>query len=99
MQLADYHAFGTIDDECALWCHQWDFTHVHLLFLGAFFFAQLECNVQWRAVGLSFPLRFERRQFWLADIVVTEIKNCFLIVALDRKNFLENSLQPLILSL
>jgi hypothetical protein len=54
--------------------------------------------VQRRAVGLSFPLRLKRGQFWFANIVMAEIKNRLLIIAFDRKNFLENSLKPLILA-
>ena len=99
MQLTHHNAFRAVDDECTLRRHERDLAHVHFLFLGAFFLPQLKCHVQWRAVGLPFALRFERRQFWLTDIVVAKIKNCLLIVAFDRENFLENSLKPLIFAL
>src|SRR4029077_4092711 len=99
MQLAYDHPLRTVDDKSPLWRHQGDFTHVNLLFLGAFLFSQLECHVQRRAVGLSLPLRFESLQFRFSDIIMTEIEHRFLIVAFDRKNFLENSLESLIFSL
>ncbi len=98
MQLAHHHTLGAVDHECALRRHQRDFAHVNLFFLRSLLFAQLKGDVQWGAVRLPFTLRFEGRQFWLADIIVTEIENCFFIVAFDGKNFFENSLEPVILS-
>src|SRR3982751_6283933 len=96
MQLTHDHAFRTIDDESSLWRHERDLTHIHFLFLRAFLLPQLERHVQRCAVGLPFALRFQWRQFWLADIVMAKIKNGLLIVTFDRKNFPENSLKPLI---
>ena len=55
--------------------------------------------MQRRAVGLPFALRFKWRQFWFTDIVVAEIKDRLLIVAFDRENFFENSLESLVLPL
>ena len=46
-----------------------------------------------RAESLAFALRFQRAQFRLADFVMAEIEGRFLVVALDRENFLEDSLQ------
>ena len=82
-----------------MWRHERDFAHVNFLFLGAFFLAQLERHVQWRTVSLAFALRLQRGQFRLTNFVVTEIEHCFFIVALDRKDLLENSLESLILPL
>src|SRR5204862_6872062 len=59
MQLAYYYALCTVNNESPLGSHQRDFTHIDFLFLRAFFFAQLERDMQRRAVGLSFPLRLQ----------------------------------------
>src|SRR5262249_31669382 len=99
MQLAHHNALRAVDDEGALWRHERDLAHINFLFLRAFLLPQLERHVQGRAVGLSFALRFQWRQFGFADVVVTEIKNGLFIVAFDRKNFLENGLKALILAL
>jgi len=71
------HAFGTIDDERSLRRHERDFAHVNFLFLGSLFFAELEGNVERRAVGLTLALGLERSQLWFADFVVAEIENGF----------------------
>jgi hypothetical protein len=60
MQLAHYYALCAVNDEGPLGRHQGDFTHVDFLFLRAFFFSQLERDMQRRAIGLSFPLRLQR---------------------------------------
>src|SRR6266446_9028313 len=99
MQLAHYYALRAINDEGTLRRHQGDFAHVHFLFLRAFLFSQLECDVQRRAVGLSLALGFESRQFWLADVIMAEIEHRFLVVAFDWEDLLENSLESLIFSL
>ena len=99
VQLAYHHPLRAVNDESALWRHERDFAHVHLLFLGAFFLSQLKRDMQRRAVGLSFALRLQSGQFRLANVIVTEIEYGLFIVALDRKDLLENSLQSLILSL
>src|SRR5882762_9450577 len=99
MQLAYHHALRTINDEGTLRRHQGDFAHVHLLFLSAFLFSQLECDVQRRAVRLSLTLGFESRQFRLANVIMAEIEHRFLVVAFDRENLLKNSLESLIFSL
>ena len=96
MQLAYHYPLGTINDERALRRHEWDFTHVDLLFLCAFFLSQLESHVQRGAVCLSFALGFQCGQFRLANVIMTEIEYRFLVIALDRKNFLKNSLKTLI---
>src|SRR5204862_5639771 len=59
MQLAYHYALCAVNDESPLRRHQGDFTHIDFLFLRAFFFAQLERDMQRRAVGLSFPLRLQ----------------------------------------
>src|SRR6266542_1111972 len=99
MQLAYYYSLCAVNDEGPLGCHQGDFTHIDFLFLRAFFFTQLEGDMQWRAVGLSFPLRLQRASFGLANLIVTEIEHRFLVVALDRKDLFENSLESLIFPL
>ena len=99
MQLAYDHPLCAINDESALRCHQRDFAHVNLLFLGAFFLSQLEGDMQRRAVGLAFPLRFQSGQLRLTDVIVTEIEDGFLVVAFDRENLFENSLESLVLAL
>ena len=93
MQLADDNALRAVDHERTLRRHERDFAHVHFLFLRALLFLELERDVQRRAVGLPFALRFKWRQFRLADFVVAEIKDRLFVVAFDRENFLENSLQ------
>src|SRR6476660_1308394 len=99
MQLAHHHTLRAINYEVTLRRHQRDSAHVHLLFLGAFLLSQLECDVQRRAVRLSLALGFESRQFWLTYVIMAEIKHRFLVVAFDRENLLENSLESLIFSL
>src|SRR5438094_10254686 len=99
MQLADHYTLSAIDHESALRRHERDFAHVNLLFLYTFFLAQLERDVQWRAVCLSFALRLQRGQFRLANFVVAKIEHRLFIVALDGENLLENSLEPLIFPL
>src|ERR1700757_2406711 len=99
MQLAHNYTLCSINYESTLRRHEGDFAHVHLFFLGAFLFSQLECDMQRRAVCLSFPLRFESGQFRLADVIMTEIKNRFLVIAFDGENLLENGLESLIFSL
>src|SRR6516162_980156 len=99
MQLAYHNTLRTVDDESTLRRHQGDFAHVHLLLLDAFLFSQLECDMQRRAVCLSLPLRFQSRQFRLADVIMAEIEYRFLVVAFDWENLLENGLESLIFSL
>ena len=60
MQLAYDDALGPVDHECALLCHQRDFTHVNFFFFRPLLLTKLESYVQWRAVSLAFALRFER---------------------------------------
>src|SRR5437773_7711268 len=69
MQLTHNHTLCSINDESTLRRHQGDFAHVHLFFLGAFLFSQLERDVQRRAICLSFPLRFESGPFRLTDVI------------------------------
>src|SRR5438094_1472990 len=59
MQLAYHYTLCAVYNESPLGRHQGDFTHIDFLFLRAFFFAQLERDMQRRAVGLSFPLRLQ----------------------------------------
>ena len=94
MQLADNHALRAVDDKSSLRRHERDFAHVNFFFFDALFFAQLKSHVERRAIGLPFALRFKRSQFWLADFVMTKIKNRLFVVAFDREDFLENGLQP-----
>jgi hypothetical protein len=54
--------------------------------------------MQRRAEGLAFALRFQRRQFWLADFVMTEIESSLFVITLDRENFLEDRLQAIVLA-
>src|SRR4029434_5681873 len=70
--------------------------HVNFLLFRPLVFLELEGHVQWRAVGLAFALRLKRGQLWLADFVMTEIERSFLIIALDRENFLEHGLQAVV---
>jgi hypothetical protein len=93
MQLADDHALRAVDHERALRRHERDFAHVNFLFLGPLLLAELESDVQRRAVSLAFALRLERAQLRLADLVMAEIERRLFVVALDRENFLENGLQ------
>ena len=93
MQLADDDALRAVDDERALRRHERNFAHVNFLFLGPLFLRELESDVERRAVGLAFALRFERGQLRLADLVVAEIEHRLFVVALDRKDFLEDGLQ------
>ena len=94
MQLADDDALRAVDHERALRRHERDFAHVNFFFLRPLFLAELESDVERRAVGLAFALRLERRQFRLADFVMAEIERRLFVVALDRKHFLENGLEP-----
>ena len=54
--------------------------------------------MQRRTESLPFALRFQRSQFWLADLVMTEIQRRLFVVALDRENFLEHGLQAVVLA-
>ena len=93
MQLADDHALRAVDHERSLRRHERDFAHVNFFFLRPLFLAELESDMQRRAVGLAFALRLERAQFRFADFVMAEIERRLFVVALDRKNFLENGLE------
>src|SRR5437773_8215414 len=93
MQLRNYHPFRPIDHKRSLRRHERDLAHVDFLFLRPLFFLELESDVERRAESLPFPLCLQRRQFWLADLVMTEIERGFLIIALDGENLLEHSLQ------
>src|ERR1700757_4001407 len=99
MQLAHNYTLCSINYESTLRRHEGDFAHVHLFFLGAFLFSQLERDMQRRAVCLSLPLCFESSQFWLAYVIMAEIEYRFLVIAFDWENLLENSLESLISSL
>ena len=98
MQLTYNHALRAVNDERTLRRHERNFTHVDLLFLRAFFFSQLESDVQRRAIGLAFALRFQCRQFRIPNVIVTKIEHRFLVVAFDWENLLENSLESLVSS-
>src|SRR4030095_16002827 len=99
MQLTDHDSLGAVDYKSALRRHERDFAHVNLLLFRAFFFAQLEGDVQRRAIGLPFTLRFQSRQLRLANVVVTEVENSFLVVAFDWENLFKDSLESLVLPL
>ncbi len=99
MQLGNNDAFGAVDHERALRRHERDFAHVNFFFLGPFLLAELESDVERRAVGLAFALRFERAQLGLADFVMAEIEDGFFVVALDWKNFFENGLKAVVFPL
>src|SRR5690348_20405 len=99
MQLRHHHSLCAIDDKRALRRHQRDFAHVNLLFLRPLLLLQLKGDMERRAVSLSLALRLQRRQFWFTDLEMAEIQRGFLIVALDRKNFLKYGLQAVVLPL
>src|SRR5205807_1752254 len=94
MQLRDNHALRAVNDERSLRRHERDLAHVNFLFLRAFLLAELERHVEWRAIGLSLALRFERGQLRLADLVMRKVECRLFIVALDREHFLEYRLEP-----
>ena len=99
MQLGNDYALGPINDKRALWCHERDFAHVNFFFLRSFLLAELKGYVERRAVSLTLALRFERGQLRLADFVMAEIEDGFFVVALNRENFPENGLEPVVLAL
>src|SRR5438128_11331592 len=93
MQLTDDDTLRSVDDKRSLGSHERNFAHVNFLFLRPLFLAELESDMKRSAVGLTFPLRLEGRQFRLSDLVMAEIKGRLLVVAFDGKDFLENGLQ------
>src|SRR5438046_9121759 len=99
MQLAYHYTLCAVYNESPLGRHQGDFTHIDFLFLRAFFFAQLERNMERRAVGLSFPLRLSRGQFRLADFTLADSKHRLFAIALDWEPFCQDSLEPWIFPL
>jgi hypothetical protein len=98
MQLRNDDALGAVDDESALRRHERDLAHVDLLFLRPTLFAQLESDMERSAESLAFALRLERAQLWLADFVMAEVEDSLLVVTLDRENFAEDGLEPVILA-
>ena len=60
MKLTDDDALRAVDHEGALRRHERNFAHVNLFFLRPLFLAELESDMQRRAVSLTFALRFER---------------------------------------
>jgi hypothetical protein len=99
VELRHDHALRPIDYERPLRGHERDLAHVNFLFLGPLLLSELESDVERRAVGLALPLRFERGQLRLADLVMGKIEGRLLIVAFDRENFLEHCLETRILPL
>ena len=59
MQLRNDDALRAVDHERARRRHERDLAHVNLFFLGPLLFLELEGNVERRAEGLAFALRFE----------------------------------------
>src|SRR5438874_1468555 len=51
-----------------------------------------------KVVAKNFRRRFQCSQFWLADLVMTKIQRRLFVVTLDRENFLEDSLQAIVLA-
>src|SRR5437899_3930951 len=98
MQLRNYHPLRPVDHKRPLRRHERDFTHVNFLFLRPLLLLELEGDMQRRAESLPFTLRFQGAQFWLADLVMTEIEGGLFVIALDRENLLEDSLQAIILA-
>jgi hypothetical protein len=93
VQLADDHAFRAVDDKRAAIRHERNLAHVHAFLLGAGFVPQLKGHIQRRAVGFRLADRLQRIQFGFADFVLHEIQRHLVVVALDRKDFLEDGLQ------
>ena len=98
MQLGNNHPLRPVDHERSLRRHERDLAHIDFLFLGPLFLLELESDVQRCAESLPFALRFQRSQFWLADLVMAEIQGGLFVVTLDRENFLEHSLQAIVLA-
>src|SRR5438874_4894250 len=98
MQLGNNHPLRPVDHERSLRRHERDLAHVDLLFLRPLFLLELESDVERRTESLPFALRFQGAQFWLADLVMTEIQGGLFVIALDRENLLEDSLQAIILA-
>ena len=98
MQLRNDDALRAVDYECALRRHERDFAHVNFFLFRPFLFAELEGNVQRRAVGLTFALRFERRQLWFAYFVVAKIESGLFVITFDRKDLFEYRLEAVILA-
>jgi hypothetical protein len=99
MELADHHALRAIDDERPLRRHERDFAHVNFLLLGSLLLAELERDMERRAVGLAFTLRLEGRQLRFANLIMAEIESRLFIVAFDRKHLFEHGLEAGILPL
>ncbi len=98
MQLGNNHPLRPVDHKRSLRRHERDFAHVDFLFLRPLFLLELESDVERRTESLPFALRFQRGQFWLADLIMTEIQGGLFVIALDRENFLEHSLQAIVLA-
>src|SRR6266513_3210051 len=97
VQLRNHPALGSVDHESTLRRHEQNFAHVNFLFFGPTLLAELECDMKWSAISLTFALRFQGGQLWLANLVMAEIKDCFLIITFDRENLFEDGLQAVAL--
>ncbi len=99
MELAHHDALGAIDNELATTEHDRDVTQVDLLFDRLVSLDEPHPHPEGTAIGqakLATLVRFVPR---LAEFVVQVLEPDRLVVALDRKDFLEHRLEPLVLSL
>ena len=99
MELGNNNTLSTINHESAAVCHERNLPHVNALLFGASLFAKLERDIKRRTVSFGLTDSFQGSKFWIAYFVKHEIESHFLVVALNRKNLLENSLEADILAL
>ena len=89
VQLANHYALGTIDDELAATQHNWHIAQIDL-FLNRLFFGQPQPDSERSAVSesqLTTLIRFVTR---FTQLVAQVLEPQCLVVAFDRKNFLQD---------
>ena len=93
VKLRNNNTLSAVDHERSAKRHQWKFTHVDALFLGAGLVLQREGHVERSGESFSVLKCLERGQFRLANFVFYEIEGEFFVVALNREDFTKYGLE------
>ena len=102
MHLGNDHTLGAVDDESAVWRHQWHVAHEDVLLFDVFYrlrtcifvdfkHDQAKRHFKWRAVCHITMLAFFDVILGLFQLIVDEFQNGGFVEIFDRENRLEDT--------
>ena len=92
VQLGHNDAFGAVDDKGAAVGHHGEFSHIDRFFLGLVVGFELEGDLKGGAVGFPRADGLVIAHLRLFNVIGDEVELNVFVIALDRKDFLQNAL-------